>query len=63
MTMRNLTAVETQLLEQLAEIRLLASEIDPETIRALERDGLVRRMPAGWRLTPTGALALMSDAG
>ncbi len=32
-------------------------------LRALERDGLVRRMPAGWRLTPTGALALMADGG
>jgi DNA-binding GntR family transcriptional regulator len=60
--MRELSIAEVELLEQLAEIRLLSSEIDAEAVRALERDGLVRRMPNGWRVTPAGALALMLPA-
>jgi hypothetical protein len=60
--MREVSIAEAELLEQLAEIRLLNSEIDPEMIRVLERDGLVRRMPGGWRVTAAGALAMMAPA-
>jgi hypothetical protein len=60
--MRKLTPVEAQLLAQLADNRLLASEIDAEVVRALERDGLVRRLLGSWHVTATGALAVMSHA-
>jgi hypothetical protein len=60
--MRKLTSAEAQLLSQLADNKLLSSEIDPVAIKELERDGLVRRMLGAWHVTPNGALAVMSHA-
>src|SRR5688572_19882322 len=61
-TMREVSIAEAELLEQLSELRLLSTEVDPDMIRALERDGMVRRMPSGWRITAAGALAMMAPA-
>jgi hypothetical protein len=60
--MRKLTPAEAKLLSQLADNKLLSSEIDPEAIKVLERDGFVRRMLGAWHVTPSGALAVMSHA-
>jgi hypothetical protein len=60
--MRKLTSDEAALLSRLANDRLLPAEIEPELVKGLEKDGLVRRMLGSWRVTATGALAVMSHA-
>jgi hypothetical protein len=59
---RNLTPAELQLLSRLADGRLLASEIDPELIVELHRDGLVQQVAGRWRVSVKGALASMGAA-
>jgi hypothetical protein len=56
---RPLTATELQLLAHLADGRLHPSEIEPDVIRGLERDGLVQQMLGRWRVSVKGALAAM----
>jgi hypothetical protein len=56
---RPLTPAELQLLAKLSHGRLLASEIDTQLIRDLERDGLVQQLLGQWRVSVKGALAAM----
>jgi hypothetical protein len=56
---RPLTPAELQLLAHLSDGRAAASDIDPDVIRGLERDGLVQPRLGGWRVSTKGALAAM----
>jgi hypothetical protein len=49
------------LLANLSNGRHQASDIDPQLIRDLERDGLVQQLRGHWRVSVKGALAAMGS--
>ena len=59
--MSELTPDERSALAHLAVGRTPVGDEEAVLLR-LEQGGYVRRVDVGWRLTPTGALAAMSDA-
>jgi hypothetical protein len=59
--MTKLNPLAAQLLHQLADGRLLSSEIDRDLVAELQRDGYVRKLVSTWHVTAAGALALMES--
>ena len=59
---RPLTSAELQLLASLSSGRLLTSDVDPQLIRSLADDGLVKNSMGQWVLSVKGALAAMGPS-